>query len=43
MARLEQINSAGYQVKIQWECEFDDAGIETPELLTQTRVSELFV
>ena len=33
MARLQQITRAGYEVKVQWECEFDDAGIETPELL----------
>jgi len=25
MARLEQIKRAGYQVKVQWKCEFDDA------------------
>jgi len=30
MLRLEQITRAGYQVKIQWECEFE----EKPELLT---------
>ena len=38
MARLEQITRAGYQVKFQWECEFDNAGIATPELLAQTTV-----
>jgi G:T-mismatch repair DNA endonuclease (very short patch repair protein) len=27
MSRLEQIKEAGYQVKIQRECEFDEAGI----------------
>ena len=27
ITRLEQITRAGYQVKFQWECEFDDAGI----------------
>jgi len=32
MARLEQITRAGYQVKVQWECEFDNAGIATPKL-----------
>jgi len=32
MSRLEQITCSGYQVKVHWECEFDDAGIETPEL-----------
>jgi hypothetical protein len=32
MARLEQITPASHQVKGQWECEIDDAGIETPEL-----------
>ena len=33
MARLEQRTRAGYQVKVQWECYFDDADIATPELL----------
>ena len=27
MSRLEQIKEAGYQVNIQRECEFDEAGI----------------
>jgi len=27
MSRLEQITRAGYLVKVQWECEFDDAGM----------------
>jgi len=31
MSRLEQMTRPGYQVKVQWECEFDDAG--KPELL----------
>ena len=26
MLRLEQITRAGYQVKVQWECVFDEAG-----------------
>ena len=36
MSRLEQITQAGYHVKIQWECEFDNAGIvnQKRELLT---------
>ena len=38
MARLEQITRAGYQVKIQLECLFDDAGIATPELLAHPTV-----
>jgi hypothetical protein len=38
MARLEQINRAGYQVKVQWECLFDDAGIATPEMLAHPTV-----
>ena len=25
MSRFEKITQAGYQVKIQWECEFDEA------------------
>ena len=27
LSRIEQIKWAGYQVKIQWECQFDEAGI----------------
>jgi len=27
ISRLEQITREGYQVKIEWECEFDDSGI----------------
>jgi hypothetical protein len=38
MPRLEQITRAGYQVKVQWECAFDDAGIATPELLAHPTV-----
>ena len=38
MARLEQINRAGYQVKFQWDCLFHNAGIATPELLAQPTV-----
>jgi len=35
MARIEQITRAGYLVKIQWECGFDEAQIteQKPELL----------
>jgi len=35
MSRLEQITREGYQVKIEWECEFDESGIlrQKPELL----------
>jgi len=34
MSRLEQITREGYQVKIEWECEFDESGIvrRKPEL-----------
>jgi len=34
MSQLEQITRAGYQVKVQWEGEFNDAGIvdQKPEL-----------
>ena len=38
MARLEQIKRAKYQVKVQWECEVDHAGIATPELLAHPPV-----
>ena len=43
MSRLEQITQAGYQVKIQWECEFDDTGIvyQKPELLTHPIVEQI--
>ena len=36
MTRIQEIARAGYNVKIQWECEFDNAKIveENPELLT---------
>ena len=40
MARLEQLYCAGYQVKVQWEWEFDDDGIATPELRAQTTVRQ---
>ena len=33
MLRLEQITRAGYQDKVQWECEFDDDDIATTEWL----------
>jgi len=36
MSRLEQIIRAGYQVKVQWECEFE----EKPELLTHPIVRQ---
>jgi len=35
---VEHITRAGYQVKVQWECQFDDAGMETPELLAHPAV-----
>ena len=36
MSIIEQITRAGYQVKVQWECEFDASKIieQKPELLT---------
>ena len=42
MSRLEQITQAGYQVKMQWECEFDNARIvnQKPELLTHPIVEQ---
>jgi hypothetical protein len=30
----------GYQVKVQWKCEFDDCGITTPELLANPTVRQ---
>jgi G:T-mismatch repair DNA endonuclease (very short patch repair protein) len=35
LSRIEQIKRAGYQVKIHWECKFDEAKIvqQKPELL----------
>ena len=40
ISRLEQITRAGYQAKFQWECEFDDAAIETLELLEHPAVCQ---
>lgn len=42
MTRLEHITRAVYQVRIQWECEFDEAGIvqQTAELLTHPIVEQ---
>ena len=42
MSRIEQITRAGYQVKVQWECEFDASKIieEKPELLTHPIVMQ---
>jgi len=34
LSRLEQITRAGYQVNVQWECEFE----EKPELLTHSNI-----
>jgi G:T-mismatch repair DNA endonuclease (very short patch repair protein) len=36
VSRIEQITSSGYDVKIMWECEFDEVGIvqQKSELLT---------
>jgi G:T-mismatch repair DNA endonuclease (very short patch repair protein) len=41
MSRLEQITRAGYQVKVQWECEFHDAAMDTPELLAHPAVCQI--
>ena len=40
MSRIEQITRAGYQVKVQWECEFDASKIieQKPELLSHSIV-----
>ena len=44
MSRLQQITRVGYQVKVQWECEFNHADIETLELFaTQQCVRDLCV
>ena len=42
ISRLEQITQAGYQVKIQWECEFHNAGTvnQKPQLLTHSIVEQ---
>jgi len=40
MERLEQKTRPVYQVKVQWDCEFDDAGIEAPEMLTHPTVCQ---
>ena len=41
MARLEHITRAGYQVKVQRECLFDDAGTDTAELLAHPIVCKV--
>jgi hypothetical protein len=38
---MEHIPRAGYQVKDKWECEFDDGGIETPELLAHPALCQI--
>jgi len=40
LSRIEQIKRAGYLVKIQWKCKFDEAGIveQKPELLLHPNV-----
>jgi len=45
MSRIEQITRAGYQVKVQWECEFDASKIieQKPELLTHPIVLHSFL
>jgi len=42
MSRLEQITREGYQVNIEWECEFDESGIlrQKLELLNQPIVRQ---
>ena len=42
MSRLEQITREGYQVKIEWECEFDESGIvrQKPEMLNHPIVQQ---
>jgi len=42
MSRLEQITREAYQVKIEWECEFDESGIvrQKPELLNHPIVRQ---
>jgi len=42
MSRLEQMKRAGYQIRVQWECEFDDAFLvkEKPELRKQPTVEQ---
>jgi hypothetical protein len=40
MSRLEHITSVGYQVKFQWEYEFDDAGIDTRTARPRSNVPE---
>jgi len=37
-SRLEQITHDGYEIKVQWECEFHVACIETNELLAHSAV-----
>jgi len=41
LSRIEQIKRTGYQIKIQWECKFDEAKIvqQKPELLVHPIVN----
>ena len=41
MARLEKITRAVYQFKVQCYCEFDYAGLQTPELLAHLTVCQI--
>ena len=40
MARIEQITRAGYQVKVEWECVFDDVLKRNPDLRTHPIVAQ---
>jgi len=40
MSRLEQKTRAGYSVKVQWECEIDEAGVVKPEILAHPTVQQ---
>jgi hypothetical protein len=42
MSRLEQLTGAGHQVKVQWDCEFQNEGIakRKSELLTRPIVQQ---
>jgi len=43
MSHLQQIREAGYQVKVQWECEFDDTGIAKQKSELLTNLSPLYI
>jgi len=40
LARIEQLTSAGYTVKVQWECELEGVADDLQRHPSQTRANE---